>query len=55
MLDFEKKITQIDAKIEELKNFNDGKLSVNLEKEIKKLQEKRIQVTSKIYSSLTPW
>ncbi|PXY94027.1 acetyl-CoA carboxylase carboxyl transferase subunit alpha [Frischella perrara] len=56
-LDFEKPIAELEAKIDSLKNMNSDEvqLNINLDKEIKQLNEKSQELTKKIFSSLTPW
>ena len=54
MLDFEKPILELETKINELRNFSAHR-DVNLNSEIKKLEEKLEKVKTDIYSSLTPW
>lgn len=53
-LDFEKPIVELESKINELKNFSSGK-KVNLNAEIKKLEEKLGKMKTEIYAGLTPW
>ncbi len=53
ILDFEKPIFELDAKIQELKKLNVGDLSI-LE-EVKKLESKQKKMLKQIYSELTPW
>lgn len=53
-LDFEKPIIELEAKIEELKNFGAGK-KVDLGPEIKKLEQKLEQMRADIYANLTDW
>lgn len=53
-LDFEQPIAELEAKIEELRLVTaDSKLNIN--DEIKKLQEKSQHLTRTIFSKLTPW
>jgi acetyl-CoA carboxylase carboxyl transferase subunit alpha len=53
-LDFEQPIAELEAKIEELKRLtSDGE--VNIQEEISRLQAKSRQLTTSIFSSLTPW
>jgi len=53
-LDFEKPIVELEAKIEELKHFGSDK-NINLDPEIKKLQQKLAKMKKDIYSHLTDW
>lgn len=53
ILDFEKPIFELEAKIKELKNLNGGDL--NIVEEIKKLESKQKKLLKQIYSNLTPW
>ncbi len=53
-LDFEKPILELERKIEELRKFSSSeKLDIN--PEIKKLEEKLDKVKREVFSSLTPW
>ncbi len=53
-LDFEQPIAELEVKINELRLVgSDNKLNIN--EEIKKLQDKSLRLTEKIFSSLTPW
>ena len=54
ILDFEKPIYELEAKIEELKNFGDEK-KISIEPEIKKLQEKLEKMKTQIYKNLSIW
>lgn len=54
VLDFEKPIVELEAKIEELKNFGTDK-NISLDPEIKKLEEKLEKMKSEIYNHLTVW
>lgn len=53
-LDFERPITELERKIEELKSFSSEK-SVDLTSEIKKLEDKLTKLRDKIYNHLSPW
>lgn len=53
-LDFEQPIAELEVKIEELRSVGDTS-DINISEEIAKLREKSEKLTSKIYSSLTPW
>lgn len=53
-LDFEKPILELELKIAEIKNLNSAE-TVNLEQEIKSLEEKRDNLIREIFSALTPW
>ncbi|MGE0268791.1 MAG: acetyl-CoA carboxylase carboxyltransferase subunit alpha [Candidatus Omnitrophota bacterium] len=54
ILEFEKPIYELEAKIDELKNFGDEK-KISIEPEIKKLQEKLEKMKAQIYKNLTIW
>lgn len=54
ILDFEKPIEELEQKIAELKNLTPSQ-GVNLEKEVKSLEEKRDLLIQEIFASLTPW
>jgi len=54
ILEFEKPIVELETKIEELRDFSVGK-KVNLEYEIKKLEDKLTKMKEDIYQHLTPW
>ena len=53
-LDFEQPIAELEAKIEELRHVT-ADSSVNLQDEISRLQAKSRQLTTSIFSSLSPW
>jgi acetyl-CoA carboxylase carboxyl transferase subunit alpha len=53
-LEFEKPIEDLELKIEEMKRISDGK-DVNLSGEVKKLEKKVKEVSTEIFSKLTPW
>ena len=53
-LDFEQPIAELGAKIEELRKLgNDADLNVN--EEIKRLEQKKIELTESIFQSLNAW
>ena len=54
ILEFEKPIYELEAKIEELKSFGDEK-KISIEPEIKKLQEKLEKMKRQVYKSLSIW
>ncbi|PKM81554.1 MAG: acetyl-CoA carboxylase carboxyl transferase subunit alpha [Firmicutes bacterium HGW-Firmicutes-14] len=54
LLEFEKPIVELEAKIQELKNFSSEK-EIDLSDEIKTLQNKADSLTREIYGKLTPW
>ena len=54
VLEFEKPIVELEAKIEELKNFGSNK-DINLGPEVKKLEQKLDKMKKDIYSKLTAW
>lgn len=53
ILDFEKPIFELDAKIKDLKNLNTGDLSII--EDVKRLENKQKKLLKKIYSELSPW
>ena len=53
-LDFEKPIVELEAKINELRNFSSHR-NVNLATEIKKLEDKLEKMKVDVYINLTPW
>lgn len=53
-LDFEKPITELERKIEELKGLTTHK-DISISGEISKLEAKLIQIKKDIYEGLTPW
>lgn len=53
-LDFEQPIAELEAKIEELRHVK-ADPSLNIESEIGRLQAKARQLTTTIFSQLTPW
>ena len=53
-LDFEQPIAELEAKIEELKHVTCDP-EVNIQEEITRLQAKSRQLTTSIFSNLTPW
>jgi acetyl-CoA carboxylase carboxyl transferase subunit alpha len=53
-LDFEQPIAELEVKIEELQLVGSDN-DINIGEEIKKLKEKSIKLTEKIFSNLTPW
>ncbi|WP_076419709.1 acetyl-CoA carboxylase carboxyl transferase subunit alpha [Colwellia sp. UCD-KL20] len=55
-LDFEQPISELEAKIEELKSVNSGQeLDLDLEDQIMQLHEKNKEQTQKIFANLDPW
>ncbi|MCA9408532.1 MAG: acetyl-CoA carboxylase carboxyltransferase subunit alpha [Candidatus Omnitrophica bacterium] len=54
VLDFEKPIFELEAKINELRNFGSDK-NIALDPEIRKLEEKLARMKGDIYSNLTAW
>ena len=54
ILDFERPIHELEAKIEELKNFGSQK-NVSLDPEIRKLEQKLEKMKTEIYHNLTAW
>ena len=53
-LDFEKPITELEKKIQELKSFTENK-KIDLSSEVKRLEEKLEGLKKDIYSNLSPW
>ncbi|MFH1578482.1 MAG: acetyl-CoA carboxylase carboxyltransferase subunit alpha [Candidatus Omnitrophota bacterium] len=53
-LDFEKPITELESKIEELKNFTSNK-KIDISSEIKRLEDKLFHLRTEIYTNLTAW
>lgn len=53
-LDFEQPIAELEAKIEELRHVQ-ADPSLNIESEIRRLRAKARQLTTHIFSQLTPW
>ena len=53
-LEFEKPIMELELKIEELKAFGSGK-NIDLDPEIKKLEQKLGKMKNEIYDNLTDW
>ncbi len=53
ILDFEKPIFELDAKIQELKKLNTGDLSII--EDVKRLENKQKKLLKQIYAELTPW
>ena len=53
-LEFERPIVELESKIEELKGLPASK-AINLDSEIKKLEEKLESARQEIYQNLTPW
>jgi len=55
-LDFEQPISELEAKIEELKSVNSGQeLDLDLEEQISQLHGKNKELTQKIFANLDPW
>ncbi len=53
-LDFEQPIAELEAKIDELRMLTSD-TEVNINEEIKRLQQKNLELTKKIFSDLTDW
>lgn len=53
-LDYEQPIAELEAKIDELRHMSNDS-GLNITEEIQKLQDKSIELTRSIFSSLTPW
>ncbi len=54
-LDFERPIIELEAKISEIRSLNQAHQNVDLDEEIKSLEEKRDGLMREIFSSLTSW
>ncbi|MBM7855271.1 acetyl-CoA carboxylase carboxyl transferase subunit alpha [Desulfohalotomaculum tongense] len=54
LLDFERPITELEAKIEELKKFAEEK-EIDLDAEIKKLEQRAEELKKSTYNNLIPW
>lgn len=54
ILDFERPIIELESKVNELRNFGSSK-KIDLEPEIKKLEQKLEKMKAEIYSNLTDW
>ena len=53
-LDFEQPIADLEAKIQELRQASDGQ-AVNIDTEVRALQDKLRQRTAHIFRDLAPW
>ncbi len=53
-LDFERPIVELEEKIQELKNLPAAK-AINLDSEVKRLEERLTQAKKQVYEHLTPW
>ncbi len=53
-LDFEMPVVELETKISEIRNLNQSE-TVNLDQEIKALEEKRDKLIQEIFATLTPW
>ena len=54
-LSYEQPIAELEAKIDELRYMSSDSDDLNLTEEIQKLQDKSVEMTRSIFSSLTPW
>ncbi|NUA45352.1 Acetyl-coenzyme A carboxylase carboxyl transferase subunit alpha [Dickeya solani] len=56
-LDFEQPIAELEAKIDSLTAVSrqDEKLDINLDEEVKRLREKSVELTRKIFADLGAW
>ena len=54
LLDFEKPVTELESKIEELRHLSSS-ADVNIAEEITRLQKKSSKLLHTLYSNLTPW
>lgn len=53
-LDFEQPIAELEAKIEELRLVGSDR-EINIQDEIRRLQQKSLELTKSVFASLTPW
>ncbi len=53
-LEFEKPILELEKRIEELRNFTSGE-KIDINTELKKLEDRLEQVKKNVYNNLTPW
>ena len=53
-LPFEKPITELEKKIEELRKFSVSQ-NIDVSEEIRQLEERAAHIKQEIYSHLTPW
>lgn len=53
-LDFEQPIAELQAQIEELRHVNEGD-AVDLDDEVSRLENKRDELTKKVFNNLGPW
>lgn len=54
-LDFEKPVAELEAKIEELRQMDEGRDALSITDDVARLQEKAAAALSDLYASLTPW
>jgi acetyl-CoA carboxylase carboxyl transferase subunit alpha len=54
-LSYEQPIAELEAKIDELRYMSSDTDDLNITEEIQKLQDKSVEMTRSIFSSLTPW
>ena len=54
-LSYEQPIAELEAKIDELRYMSSDTDDLNITEEIHKLQDKSVEMTRSIFSSLTPW
>ena len=54
-LSYEQPIAELEAKIDELRYMSSDSDDLNITEEIQKLQDKSVEMTRSIFSSLTPW
>ena len=54
-LSYEQPIAELEAKIDELRYMSSDSDDLNITEEIQKLQNKSVEMTRSIFSSLTPW
>jgi len=54
-LSYEQPIAELEAKIDELRYMSSDSDNLNITEEIQKLQDKSVEMTRSIFSSLTPW
>jgi acetyl-CoA carboxylase carboxyl transferase subunit alpha len=54
-LDFEKPVAELEAKVEELRQMDEGRDALSISDDVARLQEKAAAALSDLYASLTPW
>ncbi len=54
-LEFEKPVSELEAKIQELREMTEKSESLDIEKEIARIERKKTKLLKEIYAKLTPW